>query len=790
MKIESLKAEDIGLPIFPIREEDLNPTCDQNVSSFDLSSHSRAREAIFFGLKMRSQGRHVFVVGGDRSGRMTTTLEHLKTYVKQLPPPPDWVYLNNFTSPYRPLPYRLPTGMGCRLRAAMGHLVRSIQEVCQKTFNSPAFMSLVNSLSMGLQDEVNEKVQELQKFAHTKGVHIQEENEQFTIVTMDDHESTNGALGKFENKPLPYTMQDIHEIRQKLALITSDAHLRSIELNREVRDKRRQEAEIMIQPLMRLFVEEFSPYIKDWIDDLHTDILDHIDNFLDEESESEEEGKESDFFNRYAVNVIIDNRHAHHPAVIVEPSPSYENIFGSIKYKSQSGGFGTDFTLIRGGSLHRANGGILIIRADAIAANIEMWNALKAAMRDRIIRIEERHRENSIPMLDAPEPKGIPLDVQIFIVGAPVWFYAFFYNDQDFKTYFKVKAEIEPSFPATPENISIYTKLIAKFAHENEKKKIDAGAVQYLIGYSARWMNSRDRLSSQFEMVADILTEANILSNEEKSSVINGEHVRKVFLNRRNRNASLEDRTHQDFENGLILIDVTGKSIGQINGLSVLNHDGDHQFGIPNRITARTFVGDEGVVNIERLTDLGGPIQQKGAFILDGYLNGLFAQKHPLSCTCSLTFEQSYGEIEGDSASLAELLAILSSLSGVPLRQDIAVTGSVNQFGMVQAVGGVHHKIEGFFRVCQKRGLTGTQGVIVPQSNHQNVIVYDEIVDAIRAKKFSIWPVSTVQEALFLLTGVDAGQITAAGKFPKDSIFEKVSKKLDQYWDVLNENKS
>ncbi|WP_010298915.1 Lon protease family protein [Candidatus Odyssella thessalonicensis] len=457
----------------------------------------------------------------------------------------------------------------------------------------------------------------------------------------------------------------------------------------------------------------------------------------------------------------------------------------SIKYKSGPAGYTTDFTMIRPGNLHRANGGILVLRAEAIAQDPGLWFALKTALRDKKIRIEESHRENSIPMLDAPDPKPIPLDVQIFLVGAPVWFYNFFYLDPEFKTYFKIKADIEPDLPANAQNISVCTRLFRQISQQNSGKDLDKEAIQTLLGYSSRWCNNRTWLSSKFELLEDIINEANELAIEDNSDNTTATHIKTAIVHRRLRTSGVEDRTHREIERNVMLIETHGKKLGIVNGLSVLS-TGDHYYGVPNRISARTFAGEEGIINIERLTEMAGPIQQKGAMILDGFLNGKFAQNYPVSFSCSLTFEQSYEEIEGDSASVAELIAILSSLSKVRVRQDMAVTGSINQFGEIQAVGGLNHKIEGFFRVCKYRGLTGTQGVVIPASNAEHIILRDEISEAVRDNKFHIWTITTIDEAINLLMSADAGKADQKGRYPKGSIYDLVQNQLNQFSKSLN----
>lgn len=765
MKKESLKAKDAGIPLFPFRAADRKARKHRPVTLFDLSSHARANDALNFGLKMRSKGFHVFVVGEDRSGRMTATLAYLKQYIQKLPPPSDWVYLNNFSSSHRPKPFRLPNGKGCQLKQAMIDLIASIHTVMAKTFSHPHYTSQVDEMTTSLEAQVQEELQAAQEFARSKGLGIEETSEGFSIQLLEQHEEGKG-------RPPPYLPKDIQEIKDRLNRITTSAHLASRQLAMQINDAKKNIAAQVIDPLLHQFRQDYDKYIKDWIDDLTEDILGHVDDFLNEDPTTQTK-LPSPVEERYSVNLLVNNKGLDYPQVILEPTPTYENLFGSIKYRAiVGGGMETNFTMIRPGALHRANDGILVLRAEALAQSPDVWEALKAVLRDQRIRIEERHRESSLPLLDAPEPMSVPLNVQIFLIGAPMWYYSVFFNDPDFKTYFKIKAEIDPDLPATPHNLRIYTRLIQQASILHTGQEIDQKAIQYLMGYSARWVGHRKKLNSKFELIADVLSEAGTLAAtapQRHSDMITLNDIKTVIQERRKRAARLEDRSHEDIESGQILIDTTGSVIGQVNGLSVLS-TGDHQYGLPNRISARTYAGELGVINIERLTEMSGPIQQKGVLILDGYLNGMFAQNYPLSCGCSITFEQNYGGVEGDSASLAELVAILSSLADVPVRQDIAITGSINQFGKVQPVGGIIHKIEGFYRTCKHRGLTGTQGVIIPQTNIDNVILRDDIVDAIKAGDFSIWPVSRVEDALSMLTDLSP-----------NTIFSAVTKKLVLY---------
>jgi predicted ATP-dependent protease len=771
-KIKPLKSNEVGLPKFPVKAKDLMRPIEAPLTLYDLSSHERAYEAINFALKMRDMGFHVFVVGEDRSGRMTATLAYLKQYVKKLKPPSDWVYLNNFAEQHSPKPYRLPAGMGLKLKSIMDELISSIRSILIKTFSHTHYLSQVDSMKHELERQIDEEVQSVQRYAQKRGLNIEASVEGFTIVTMKQSEKSK--------KKKSYTQIDIQEIKDKLNRITNSAHIANRQLAEEMEKTRQSIAAKAIKPLFIKFRDDFYPYLHSWIDELIDDVLNNLDEFVSEEDNRRAE-------ERYAVNLLVDNRHARHPTVYLEPNPTYENLFGSIKYRAMpGGGVETNFTMIRPGALHMANGGILVIRAEYMAQYPEVWEALKAALRDQQIRIEERHREHTLPLMDAPSPKPVPLDLQVFVIGAPIWYYSVFYHDLDFKNYFKIKAEIDPEMPADEKNISVYTRLIRQTALTLTGLMINKEAVQYIMGYSARWVEHRAKLSPKFELMSDLIIEAGARTRDRGGDTISCDDVREMFQERRVRNARLEDRSHEDLEERRILVDTEGAVVGQVNGLTVLSV-GDHDFGLPSRITARTYPGKMGVINIERLIHMGGPIQQKGAMILDGYLHGTFSQNFPISCSCSLTFEQNYGGVEGDSASMAELLTILSSLSDLPLRQDIAVTGSMNQFGEVQVVGGVNHKIESFFRLCNHRGLSGHQGVIIPYRNRENVTLRDDIARAINEGKFNIWPVKHIEEAVELMLGHPAGNQTALG-FTKDSVYDRVYKTLLKFNETLKNN--
>lgn len=774
--------EQIGIPLHPCSPAVFLPKNRLKkfaISLFDLSSHERAKEAIEFGLKMRNKRFHIFVIGDDRSGRMSTTMTYLQEYVKKLPQPPDWVYVNNFVESNRPLPFQLPSGEGVNLKEQTLELLQNASTILGKIFASSQFRKQIETLNHYQQAQIDQQTQDLQNQAKAKG---------FELILGADGLSLEISEEELNNKNK--SSKDLVALRNALTRLSVSANLANQRIEKQIFQLKQNTAKKVLTPLFQSYKEEFSVYLKGWVDDFRRDLLQNINLLCDEENPKAKLSKA--VIERYDINVIIDHSKKPEAQAILEAKPTYENLFGSIKYRNNpsTGSVETNFTLIRPGALHRANGGILVLRADEIAKDEDSWNMLKSALRDSKITIRERYRDGGTPLDDAPSPRSIPLNLQVFLVASPAWYYSFFQEDPDFPSYFKIRAEIDSDLPATPENITLYQKLIRSTCLRETGRDITPAAISYITGYSSRWAKDRAKLSAKFELISDILAEADAIESERSTKkAIDEKIIDQVLLQRRRRNARLEDGTLDEIQKDQVLIDTKGRKIGLVNGLTVLSIS-DRSFGIPARISARTYVGEKGVVNIERLTDLGGPIQQKGAFILEGFLNGVFAQKYPLACSCSLTFEQNYTDVEGDSASMAELVAILSSLANTPVRQDLAITGSINQFGDSQVVGGIHMKIEGFHRLCKKRGFTKTQGVIIPNANIANLTLRPEVVEDIASGNFHLWGVDTIYEAIELMTGIPAGiKVNAEGQivgsFKKGSIFHKAAETLKNFHKCL-----
>lgn len=792
MAIQEIEASDAGFPAFAV--PDGTDMSDARV--FSLSSHTRAREALDFGLRARDPGFNIFVVGEDRSGRMTATLDFLEHALAGGKRPDDWIYLNNFKRTNEPLAVRLPAGEGRKFRDALAALVPQLRESLQQAFTRGEYQKSLNEHEMAMRAEVSKGIEAARAVAEKSGLSLMQSPEGLVVVALgeDGKPRDTSELPEAERTAMEAAGQ---EVSQMLAEVNREAARAQAKMLEQVRALNHSVAETAVSSLIDEFSTRFQDHqgLNRWLVAFRVDVIENIELFHDAGDAAETppgapRPPRPTPEQRYAVNLLVDNADVASPPIVLEGNPTYENLFGRIEYRQVGGVLQTDFSLVEPGALHRANGGVLVLRAEAIAALGLSWNHLKGALRDGVIRMEEQYRAGSVPVAGAPKPAPVPLDVKVVIVGGPQWFYTFFSVDPEYQAYFKVKAEIDGDMAATPENISCYAGLLQGFAEKHGATTCTPDAIAYLLGYASRLAFDREKLSARFELVEDIVNEAIYAAQTDGDKQIDADAVRAARASRRSRNARMEDRTHESIRRGSVMISTAGEAVGQINGLTVRDM-GDHAFGAPSRVTARTSIGRRGVTNIERETMLGGPIQQKGAMVIQGFLAGLFARRMPLSFNASITFEQSYGGVEGDSASLAEVLAILSDLAGVPLRQDLAVTGSVNQRGEVQAIGGLTNKAEGFHRTCVEAGnLTGTQGVVFPRSNEPGLVLDDHIVADVAAGRFHMYSAAHVDEAVELFTGVAAGTPDADGNYPADTIYGMVAAQLVEFDRALDEREA
>jgi predicted ATP-dependent protease len=727
--MHALRAAEIGIPRhdWKVVDED----------TFALSSHARAREALDFALSINGPGFNVYVLGDDRTGRMSATVAYLRAICTPARfRRKDWIYLQNFRDPRQPLAFGLAIGDGARFSEALRRYMIRIRSMLVAALESDAHRERVKSIYRVADEQINQKQAALARAAEEVGFMLEESSEGVRLrppaaETPDrerNRERLSGALDDLE--------RDAGQLRasaEAKALALDGQTLAGL-IESEVAD------------LAATFADY--PALSEWIDDLTEEMLRDVRHLARSAPDSDRLPA------KYCTNLLVDHARADE-CVVLEPNPTYENLFGCIEYRRVDGMSETDLMLIRPGALHRANGAVLVLRAEPLAKDETVWTYLKAALRDRAIRIEEPHRGGSMPLIGTLHPQAIPLDTKVVIVGTPDSYYNFFSNDTDFKTHFKVKADIDPDMPATPENRSILGSLIDRMA-ARQGILCTPESVSLLLGLSSRFATRRDSLSSRFELIEDLLHESG--QHVKPGERLKPEAVLAAWRARYRREARAEERFHLSVRRGHVAIATSGAVVGQVNALTI-RELGDSHFGRPSRVTARASVGHRGLINIERITELGGRTQQKGALVVEGYLRGTFGRSHPVSFDCSITFEQSYGSIEGDSASVAELVAIISALSGLPVRQELAVTGSFNQLGEVQAVGDVIEKVEGYFRVTAKERAEGMRhGVVLPLANAGDLVVEDEVAAAVTDGTFSIWAVERVEEAVELFLGCPAAE--------------------------------
>jgi predicted ATP-dependent protease len=772
MAAERLTPGQIGLPDHVVGDVGM-------AGAFDLSSHARAREALSFGLDTGGTEHNVYVLGPDRSGRMTATREFIATLLAGRPAADDWVYLFDFDAPSHPRPVRLPEGLGKRLHEAVADVIPALARQLAVAFSSDVYQRQLEHLRERGEAEVQSRLRALDADARRSGLALLSTPQGALIASLgEDGEPVPVQLLSAEKRD--EVEQRSRPILEQMAAINRDAARLQRDLFQSIKRLNGEVAQRATEGLMGGLIEDVGqePTIKPWLERMGRDVVERYELFLGTEGNVVVPRPEAPR-RRYGVNLLVDRSGDQHPPLICEHNPTYASLFGTIEYRQVAGGaLDTDVSLIRAGALHRATGGVLVLRADALVMQPMLWGYLKAAMRDREIRIEEPYRINAPPIAGAPKPLPIPLEVKVVVIGAPQWYYGFFALDPEFQLYFKVKAEIEPTVDATAENLAAYAGLI-RSQGDKHAAELDGSAMTRLLGISSRWAGHRDKLTAAYELVADVLIEASKIAPP--GTTLDRSDIDAAVQARRRRNSQIEDRVHKAIEEGITLIQTRGRVVGQINGLTV-QFVGDHTFGAPARITARSSIGRRGIVSIERLVAMSGPIQQKARLVLQGILMRRFAHRIPLSFDCSVTFEQLYGAVEGDSASMAEYIAIISELADMPVRQEIAITGSINQLGEAQVIGGVHHKVEGFYRACRDGGgLTGEQGVIVPIQNRNHLVVRDEIRDAVAAGEFHLWTVRSVEEAMELLLEAPSGEVDAAGDYPPDSIYGRVMRTLEGF---------
>jgi lon-related putative ATP-dependent protease len=764
-------------------------TTTAEVEAIDVTvGQSRAVSALKFGVSMRNDGYNLFVLGRSGSHRHRIVRDFLKNESLSRGSPCDWCYLNNFEDERKPLAVRLPAGRGAAFRQDMARLIEELRGAIPAAFESEHYRNTVAEINQELEDRHRTGMESLQEEAKQAGLSLVPTPHGFAIApTRGGKLLTDEEFERLPEEDKKRTTQAMQQMSEKLRHHIEELPKwhkerrdRVKSLNREVTEM----AEGQLVDQLKAQYAEF-PQVVRYLDSVREDVLKNARDFLpQEEAALPMTGMgERPSLSRYEINLLVDHSADPKAPIVYEQNPSVQNLLGRIEHLAQFGALVTNFTMIRPGVLHNANGGFLILDAERVLMEPLAWRSLKRVLHAGEIRIESLGELLSLVSTVSLEPQPIPLELKVILVGERMTYYLLCELDPDFPELFKVAADFENRMDRTEKNTQLYGQLIANLTRREDMRPLSKGAVARVIEHSARLLGDSEKLTTRLRDVGDLLREANFCANEASVGVVEAEHVQQAIDSQTHRLDRLRAEIQEEIQRNSILIDTDGAKVGQVNGLSVLEL-GNFSFGQPTRITAGAHIGEGKIIDIERETELGGAIHSKGVLILTSYLTSKYASDTPLSVAASLVFEQSYGGVEGDSASVAETCALLSALSGLPIKQSLAVTGSVNQHGQIQVIGAVNEKIEGFFDICRQRGLTGDQGVLIPKDNVKHLMLRRDVVEAAAKGQFSVYPVETIDEAIAVLTGVPAGQRDESGKFPQGTVNRHVDEQLTKLADA------
>jgi lon-related putative ATP-dependent protease len=759
--------------------EDIKP-------SETIIGQDRALSALKFGLNIPTQGFNIFVSGPAGTGRTTTIKLFLETMAAGKDPPADWCYVYNFHDQYCPNALKLPTGMGQKLQKDMKHAIDNAKRSLVQAFSSKEYANRRAEITEDFKRKRDAAFDNLSRRAQENGLLLKASQVGFLFLPASDGEAMTEEqyqkLSDQEKEGLRKKQEELSkELQDAIAQLRSEESALQEQLEEVDKEVVRYSIGYLFEELKKKYAD--LQEVVAYLNDVEQDIVDNYEQFRSEPRVTDSDPAavmqsliQTQAFRKYEVNVLVDNSETKGAPVILELNPTFSNLFGRIEKEAQFGALYTDFTMIKNGSLHRANGGYLVVRIEDLVTNFQSWEGLKRTLRDGKLVIEEIGERLGFMATKSLRPEPIPLDIKVVVIGEPTFYYLLLGYDLEFKELFKVKADFDTRMDITETNLKEYASVICRMCEDENLKHLKNDALAKIMEHSSRLANDQEKLSTLFADIADIIREANFWAGEEKAKLIEARHVQRAIEQKVYRSNLIQERINEMIDRGTILIDTEAENVGQVNGLEVIGL-GDFAFGKPARITTSLGVGREGLIDIEREAKLGGPIHTKGVMILNGYIAEQFGGEVPLSLSARLVFEQSYQGVEGDSASSTELYALLSRLADVPIKQYLAVTGSVNQKGEVQAIGGLNEKIEGFFEVCRAKGLNGRQGVLIPASNIQNLMLKEEVVEAVEAGRFHIYPVSAIDEGIEVLTGVKAGKRLEDG-FEADSINDKVQKRL------------
>jgi len=754
----------------------------------EIIGQPRGTRALAFGLEMDGPGFNVYVLGPAGTGRATAIERFVQRRAQQGQTPFDWCYVYHFAEPHRPRAIELPPGQGRVFRQEMAELVEHLRVEIPRAFEGEVYEKARREVQQAKEQEQSTIFARLEAHAREQGFALMQTPAGLNIAPLVEGQ----VILPEQFAQLPQETQQAVEDRGRQLQHAIGEAMRQIQqvekqARQEVQQLDRKIVSNIVSPAIRELSARYLESVEmcDYLAAVEADIVAHVSDFKSRPQETPVEAmglsappREPSFM-RYQVNLVVDNSQTAGAPVVVENNPSYHNLMGRVEHESRLGSMYTDFTMIKTGALHRANGGYLILRAEDVLGKPLAWEALKRAIKTGEIRLEELPQQYQLIATSTLEPEPIPLQVKVVLVGSPLLYYRLHSADEDFAKWFKVKADFDIDMDWTPETQQQYTLFVRARCREEGLLPFDPTGVAQIVEHGARLAADQQRLTTRFGLVADLVREASYWAGRQGRQVVTAADVRRAVEEQSYRANMIEERGRALIQQGTILVDTAGERVGQVNGLAVLVV-GDYAFGRPSRVTARTYAGKGNVTAIEREVNLSGRIHNKGVLTLTSFLNAKFAREKPLSLSASITFEQTYEQVEGDSASSTELYALLSSLSGYAIRQGIAVTGSVNQHGEVQPIGGATPKIEGFFDVCRERGLSGEQGVMIPVQNVRHLMLRPDVVEAVREGKFHLYAVRTIDQGITILTGREAGESDEGGHYPEGTVYHAVVERLEE----------
>lgn len=785
-------------PPTPLSADQLCQFCDPKELGFETTNElddprriigqDRAVEAIRFGVGIDKEGYNMFALGPSGTGKYSVIRQFLDGRAARMPTPRDTCYVNNFDEPHKPDLILLPAGRGAPFKRDMAQLVELVRVAIPRAFETEEYRNRRRELEARFRSAHEAIFKDVQEEAEANSIALLRTPQGMVLAPVRDGE----VVGPEEFEKLPDEEKEraqkvIADLQEKLRV----ALMEMPKLERQIREEIVSLNQGITMFAVGHLIDDLKTHYEDieeiqhYLDQVRDDIVEHAEDFLRTEQPQMpmpphmRERDANEGLERYTVNLLVDNGETEGAPVVYEDLPNLQSLIGRIEHIAQFGTLSTNFTLIQPGALHRANGGYLILDARKVLMAPFAWEQLKRALRSREISIESPERIMSVATTITLEPEPAPLDVKVVLLGDRLLYYLLTQADPEFNELFKVEVDFEESWDRSPENMALFSQLIAMIIRHQELRPFDAGAVARVIEHAARLAGNSGKLTTHIRTLGDLLEEADYWAGSNGGEVVGADSVQRAIEAKIERADRIRDVSYEQIEDKTILIETTGESVGQINGLSVMQL-GKFPFGRPTRITARVRLGRGQVVDIEREVELGGPLHSKGVLILSGFLGARYCPDLPLSLNASLVFEQSYGGVDGDSASSTELYALLSALSGVPIKQSLAVTGSVNQYGQVQAIGGANEKIEGFFDICSQTGLTGDQGVLIPAANVRHLMLREDVIEAVSQGKFHIWPIETIDQGIALLTGREAGERGPDGAFPPESINGLVEARLTE----------